>query len=316
MARPSAEARHPRRPQRPASAAERSRRPLLLLLVVVGLAVGIGWWTLPALAPPPTATPTTTGRGGGPLAGLQPLSPASTPSARTSATTRPTPAATSAPRSTPRAPLPHPSPPPAATPSAQPTRPPGAAPASAEEFDQIGQVIPIGFPLKDSTAYRYRDNWADLRPGSAEHYNHAHSRNRRDLRRAHDGIDIYARRGEPVLAPFDGLVIDPAERFEPWHPDRYGLTALILSEEPLSEGYVALLSHLGRLWVEPGQRVQRGEVLGTVGSTGNAEGGRPHVHFELRAPFTLSWEEAGEERSVDAFNPYRSLVAADPQRSD
>jgi peptidoglycan LD-endopeptidase LytH len=177
-------------------------------------------------------------------------------------------------------------------------------------------VIVIGFPMRADTRYRYRDNWGDPRSGGAEHYNHAHSREAGGLRRAHDGIDIYARRGEPVLAPFDGLVVEPASRWQPWIAERYGLTAVIVSEEELSADYIALLSHLDRLWVEPGQRVRRGEVIGTVGSTGNAEGGPPHVHFELRAPFLLTWTELGEERQIDAFNPYPSLVAADPNRSD
>jgi murein DD-endopeptidase MepM/ murein hydrolase activator NlpD len=201
-------------------------------------------------------------------------------------------------------------------PSPAPTRHPDAAPVSPDEFDLDGQVILIGFPLKEATRYRYRDNWLDPREGIAEDYNHAHARRGGRLLRAHDGIDIYARRGEPVVSPFDGLVIDPQIRWQPWDPERYGLAAVILSEEPTSDGYLALLTHLDRLWVEPGQRVRRGEVLGTIGATGNAEGGPPHLHFELRAPFALNWLQLGEERQVDAFNPYPSLVAADPKRSD
>jgi murein DD-endopeptidase MepM/ murein hydrolase activator NlpD len=200
--------------------------------------------------------------------------------------------------------------------SASPDRRGAAAPTSAKEFDLQGQVVDIEFPLKGEKRYRYRDNWADVRDGLAEHYNHAHSRHRGQLLRAHDGIDIYAELDEPVVAPFAGVVVDPATRWQPWIPERYGLTAAIVSTEPTSEGYTALLTHLDRLWVEPGQRVRRGEVLGTVGATGNAEGGPPHLHLELRAPFKLTWREVGEERQVDAFNPYPSLVAADRKRSD
>lgn len=321
MARPSPEARHPRPPRRPASPAGRGPRPLILALVLLGLAALAGWWVMPAFSTPPEAKPTVPAAYSGALAGGQPTGAVTRPGQPLAATVRPGPAATPPPQHPPagRSPSAH-SPGMARLPAPAPTpesiRPPGAAPASAAEFDQRAQVIQIGFPVRQSTAYRYRDNWADLRVGSAEHYNHAHSRHRGELRRAHDGIDIYARRGEPVLAPFAGLVIDPSQRYEPWHSERYGLTVVIVSEEPLSEGYAALLSHLGRLWVEPGQQVRRGEVLGTVGSTGNAEGGRPHLHFELRAPFVLTWRQAGDERLVDAFNPYPSLVAADPQRSD
>ncbi len=216
-------------------------------------------------------------------------------------------------------PLPAPTAAPTATPagsaSPAPTRDPAAAPASADDFDMAAQVIAIGFPMKETTRYRYRDNWGDLRSGTAEHYNHAHSRRDGELLRAHDGIDIYAPRGEPVLAPFDGVAAAPETLWQPWYRKRYGRTAVIVSDEPTSAGYIALLSHLDRLWVEPGQRVRRGEVLGVVGNTGNAEGGPPHVHFELRAPFPLTWLEVGEERAVDAFNPFPSLRAADPRRS-
>lgn len=227
------------------------------------------------------------------------------------------------------APRPSTTPPPTAQPTALPTaRPPAAlptpspsttprprdwAPQSAAEFDQQAQVIDIAFPLKPGSRYRYRDNWFDVRPGEPEEYNHIHSRRRGELRRAHDGIDLYARRGSPVVAPFAGTVIDPADRWSPWN-ERYGRTVVIVSSEPQSEGYAAVLAHLDAAFVEPGTQVRRGEVVGLAGNTGNADGFRVHLHFELRAPFELPWLELGAVRLVDAFNPFPSLVAADPRR--
>jgi len=285
-------------------AAGSSRR---LLPLAAGLIVLGAWWALPAFSAPPEAPPRP------PSAG-SPIGHVTPEASPTTGRLQPPVSVSPAPRSpAPSASL-SPSPRPAPTPAA--TRRPPGAPASAEEFARRGPVIEIGFPFKVTTRYRYRDNWGDLRPGSAEHYNHAHSRHGGELRRAHDGIDLYARRGEPVLAPFAGLVVKPAELWQPWHPERYGRTAVIVSTEPTSAGYISLLSHLDRLWVKPGQEVRRGEVIGTVGSTGNAEGGPAHVHFELRAPFRLAWREVGKERMVDAFNPYPSLVAADPRRQD
>ena len=294
-------------------AAGSSRRLLPLASGLVGLIVLGAWWALPAFSAPPDSSPTPTAGSvaGRPteVAGKPKPEPAAAPGASTRR-----PPASPPPRSPAPPASPDGSPLPAPTPAA--TRQPAAAPASAEEFARRGQVIEIGFPLKPSTRYRYRDNWGDLRVGSAEHYNHAHSRRDGQLRRAHDGVDLYARRGEPVLAPFDGLIVKPAELWQPWHPERYGRTAVIVSGEPASEGYISLLSHLERLWVKPGQEVRRGEVIGTVGSTGNAEGGPAHVHFELRAPFRLPWREVGQKRLVDAFNPHPSLVAADPRPQD
>jgi murein DD-endopeptidase MepM/ murein hydrolase activator NlpD len=94
------------------------------------------------------------------------------------------------------------------------------------------------------------------------------------------------------------------------------MVVVIVSQEPASEGYVAVLSHLDRAFVEPGTMVRRGEVVGLNGDSGNAEDSPPHLHFELRAPFLLSWQQAGMERLVDAFNPYPSLIAADPRVTD
>jgi murein DD-endopeptidase MepM/ murein hydrolase activator NlpD len=130
----------------------------------------------------------------------------------------------------------------------------------------------------------------------------------------HDGIDIFAPEGEPVLSPFDGVVIDPRTKWTPWHPDRYGLTVVIESDEPTSKGYYAVLVHLSKNWVSVGQHVTRGQVIGALGRTGDAQQVQPQLHIELRAPFLINWSAIGEDRNVDAFNPFPSLVAADPKR--
>jgi murein DD-endopeptidase MepM/ murein hydrolase activator NlpD len=201
---------------------------------------------------------------------------------------------------------------PTATPSS--TRVPGAAPAAAEEFDTANPpVIDITFPFKADVRYRYRDNWLHARHGPPEEYNHLRTARRGKPVRAHDGIDIYVRRGTPVLAPFAGQVIDPAERWQPWHAERYGATVAIASEEASSAGYVALLTHLEVAFAEVGDVVRRGEVVGLAGNSGNAEDSRAHLHLELRAPFALEWREGDQVRLVDAFNPYPSLRAADPR---
>ena len=249
---------------------------------------------LPSVTPAPPASPRPSGLSSG-------SSDVGVP--RPKATSRPTDRPTPAP--TPALPTPSPS----TTP-----RPADWAPQSAADFDQLAQVIDIAFPLKEGTRYSYRDNWFDVREGEPEEYNHAHSRRRGEVRRAHDGIDIYARRGSPVLAPFAGTVIEPADRWSPWHGERHGKVVVIVSSEPQSEGYAAVLSHLDATFVEPGTQVRRGEVVGLAGDTGNADGFRVHLHFELRAPFGLPWLELGGERLVDAFNPFPSLVAADPRR--
>jgi murein DD-endopeptidase MepM/ murein hydrolase activator NlpD len=215
----------------------------------------------------------------------------------------PTPALTPAP--TPTLPVPTASPTP---------RPRDWAPQSAAGFDRSGEVVDIAFPLKPTTRYHYRDNWRRRRAGEPEPYNHVLARRRGELRRAHDGIDIYTRLGSPVVAPFAGTVIDPATRWQPWRKERYGRTVVVVSNEPQSAGYAALMAHLDAAFVVPGTVVRRGEVIGLAGGSGNADGNRVHLHFELRAPFLLSWPELGDERLLDAFNPYLSLTRADPKR--
>jgi murein DD-endopeptidase MepM/ murein hydrolase activator NlpD len=206
---------------------------------------------------------------------------------------------------------------PSAPPTEVSTPVPGGAPTSPEGFDLAAQVIPIGFPLRADTRYEYRDNFLDLRDGPPDDYNHARIREDGTAVRLHDGIDIYADEDEPLIAVFDGTVIAARERWQPWEPDRYGQTIVIVSDETQTAGYVALYAHADRVWVEPGEHVSRGQVVGTLGRTGNAEvqSIRSHLHFELRAPFLLDWSPMGEQRQVDAFNPYPSLRASDPKRT-
>ena len=87
---------------------------------------------------------------------------------------------------------------------------------------------------------------------------------------------------------------------------------VVESDEPTSPGYTAVLVHLDRVWVDIGQHVSRGQVIGVLGRTGNAENVAPQLHFELRAPFELDWSSLGENRMVDAFNPFSSLEESDP----
>lgn len=296
----------------PARRSPRSLRQLVgpAVLVLVGGAALIGMigvlGTPPGLAGQASSTPSVIAGAASPSPSVAEATPRPSPTRGTSSVG--TPRATPTPQPTAR-----PTEPARPSPSTTP-RPAEWAPQSAADFDQVGgEVIDIAFPFQPGTRYRYRDNWFDVRAGAPEEYNHVHSRRRGEVRRAHDGIDIYAPRGSAIVAPFAGTVIDPSTRWSPWH-ERYGTAVVIVSSEPQSEGYAAVLSHLDVAFVEPGTQVRRGEVVGLAGDTGNADGYRVHLHFELRAPFALPWLELGGERLVDAFNPYPSLVAADPKR--
>jgi len=93
----------------------------------------------------------------------------------------------------------------------------------------------------------------------------------------HYGIDMAACRGTPVFAAADGIVIQS-------HFDAgYGNTILISHNNKYKTRY----AHLDKLLVSVGQKVERGMVIGKVGSTGHVrrkKGKDPsHLHFEISA---------------------------------
>lgn len=83
----------------------------------------------------------------------------------------------------------------------------------------------------------------------------------------HDGLDFAAPYGAPVYATGSGVVARTG-----WM-GAYGLAVLL----DHAEGYQSLYGHLSRILVRPGQRVEKGQVLGYVGSTGRSTG--PHLHY-------------------------------------
>lgn len=89
-------------------------------------------------------------------------------------------------------------------------------------------------------------------------------------RRMHKGIDLAAPTGTPVYATADGIV-----GLARWGRG-YGLYIKIDHGADLETRY----AHLSRLAVAAGDRVEKGEVIGYVGSTGWSTG--PHLHYEVR----------------------------------
>lgn len=88
--------------------------------------------------------------------------------------------------------------------------------------------------------------------------------------RQHAGIDIGVPRGTPNKAADGGVVI-----FAGWD-GTYGRLVIIDHEN----GFTTYYAHNDTLKVKKGQRVTKGQVIGTAGSTGRATG--PHLHFEVR----------------------------------
>lgn len=152
----------------------------------------------------------------------------------------------------------------------------GAAPAPAPT-SAAGALL---LPVQGINADQLQDTFTDARSEG----------------RVHDAIDILAPNGTPVLAVADGTV----EKL--FDSVRGGLT--VYQFEP-SGRYCYYYAHLDRYadgLVEK-KTIKRGEVIGYVGSTGNASPEAPHLHFEIHVlgPEKQWWK--GE-----SINPYPVLT--------
>ena len=90
-------------------------------------------------------------------------------------------------------------------------------------------------------------------------------------RRPHSGVDVAAPDGTPIVAPAGGVVMLAQE-------DMYFEGGCIFLDH--GHGMVSQFLHLSKLDVEVGDRVEQGQLIGEVGSTGRSTG--PHLHWSVR----------------------------------
>ena len=114
----------------------------------------------------------------------------------------------------------------------------------------------------------------------------------------HEAIDIMEPRGTPIHAVVPGTIR------KLFFSVRGGITIYEFDETGV---YCYYYAHLERYaeGLREGMRVERGDVIGFVGSTGNADARAPHLHF---AVFELGPEKQWSKGT--AIDPYASLVAA------
>jgi murein DD-endopeptidase MepM/ murein hydrolase activator NlpD len=86
----------------------------------------------------------------------------------------------------------------------------------------------------------------------------------------HSGVDLAAARGTPVVATLPGIATML------FSVSGYGLHVIV----DHGGGLTSLYGHLDSVAITSGEYVLAGQLIGTVGSSGNATG--PHLHFEIR----------------------------------
>lgn len=88
----------------------------------------------------------------------------------------------------------------------------------------------------------------------------------------HEGIDVFAAAGTPILAPVSGEIISAGT----------GNVAGNYVKVKGDDGVIYYFAHNQSNSVSTGQRVSAGTMIGTVGNTGNAQGTSPHIHFTMK----------------------------------
>jgi murein DD-endopeptidase MepM/ murein hydrolase activator NlpD len=185
--------------------------------------------------------------------------------------------------------------PPASAPRPRPVEPTGPAPTLA------ARPAPSG-PLGDGVTEADLDAlWARQLMVPVDGVVPAAVRNDYEARRGnrlHLALDLLAPRGTPVLAADDGVV------------GRLGTTPvggnIIYATDP-DQRFVYYYAHLDRhaRGLAVGDRVRKGQVIGYVGTTGNAPANTPHLHFQVmtRGAGRAWWDGP-------PINPYPYLVEA------
>ena len=145
----------------------------------------------------------------------------------------------------------------------------------------VPSILPMGLPLEGLKRADLRDTFNEVRSGHA-----------------HEAIDIMAPRGTPVHAAVSGTI-------RKLFLSKPGGNTIYEFDETSEHSYY--YAHLQRYadGLREGMRVERGDIIAYVGSTGNADPRAPHLHFGVfeLGPTREWWKGT-------PIDPYASLVAA------
>ena len=135
--------------------------------------------------------------------------------------------------------------------------------------------LELPVPVEGVAPEDLSDTWGDARSGG----------------RSHEGIDIFARRRTPVRSSTPGIIARRGEN------PLGGRTVTVLGPGGWRHYYAHLQAYGG---YTEGERVERGSVIGVVGTSGNAPPGAPHLHYTIytrdgpRNPYPLLTRSAAD----------------------
>ena len=165
--------------------------------------------------------------------------------------------------------------------AAVPAAPASTAVAAPDELARLASTIAI--PVGGILRTQLRDSYSEPRAD-----------------RVHHALDILAPRGTPVLSAVDGRLL---KLFD----SKAG--GLMVYATDASERFILLYGHLESYapGLADGMPLTRGQVIGYVGTTGNAPPGTPHLHFGiLRGDPSVSWSKG------EPVNPFLILGGVPP----
>ena len=129
--------------------------------------------------------------------------------------------------------------------------------AAGDFFISLNKKPLYAFPVSGKGNASVQSFWGAVRDGG---------------KRSHEGVDIFARKGTPVVAVADGVIARTGE---------FGIGGKQVWLRTGIFGKSVYYAHLDGIAVEDGIRVKTGDTLGFVGNTGNAKGGAHHLHFGI-----------------------------------
>ncbi len=154
---------------------------------------------------------------------------------------------------------------------------------------QLSAIRSIIFPVIGTVTYY--DDFGNARDGGA---------------RSHEGNDLFAKKMTPLVAAVDGTIVNVNYPEESW-----GMAVTIRDKDGFTYHYIHMNNdtpgtddgngdgiNAYAVEVMEGNKVVKGQLIGYIGDSGNAETTPPHLHFEIRQP------------DRQAFSPYQSLKAA------